>query len=451
MKFSETLPQIEPAKFSDWQAMVQKIIKTEDTSILNKRYVNEDLATNFIYFKDNELQDVFKNISQVIFDSYSANSNHRENYKENRKNELFTAIYCKQYSEKGLNQVSEVTFAIQELIAKLEKGEKQNILFKVVLREDFYLNIAKLRALRYFVCKILTEFGSKLNFIIVAESSNYNKSYSQEHNNLIRITTEALSGYLGTADVIEPSNYDRSDLSIESLSNTISQNVNRILEFESVINSTIDAANGSYFIDKLTLDFIGKVVENLENELDVNNLVSINKSIDELSLFNLKKTIVGVNKYVNNTLINSDNNFNNKDLTSLFESIQSINFKGKNTIYFAFLCNPESISDEVKFFEKLFKTLGFNLEIGTFLESQEDLINVIEFNNFENVVIFANAENQEREIKELSQTLQNRNITMVFSSNEISNLPDNVIRLDHSNLVVAMKCLLDEMNKSEAI
>lgn len=451
MKFSETLPHIEPSKFNDWQAMVQKIIKTEDTSILNKRYVNEDLTTNFIYFKDNELKDVFKNISQGIFDSYSANSNHRENYKENRKNELFTAIYCNEYSEKGLNQVSEVTIALKEFIEKLETGVKQNYLFEVVLREDFYLNIAKLRTLRYMICKLLAEFNSESNFIIVAESSNYNKSYKQEHNNLIRITTEALSGYLGAADFIEPGNYDRSNLVEESLSNTISQNVNRILEFESIINSSTDATNGSYFIDKLTLDFINKVVSNLENKEDLNTLVPMNKSVDERSLFNLKKTIVGVNKYEINTLYNPLNIYNNNDLTSFFENIQSLNSKTKHTIYFAFLCNPESISDEVKFYEKLFKILSFKVEIGSFLESIEDLQNVIEFNNFENVLIFTDATNQEREIKELIQSLQNRKITLLNTVNKITNLSENVINLDKSNLVEAMQSMFEEMNKSEAI
>lgn len=447
MKFSETLPHIEPSKFNDWQAMVQKIIKTEDTSILNKRYVNEDLTTNFIYFKDNELQDVFKNISQVIFDSYKTNSEIRNEYLENRKKEIFNAIYCNEYSEKGLNQVSEVTIALKEFIGQLETGVKQNYLFEVVLREDFYLNIAKLRTLRYLICKLLEEFNSESKFIIISKSSNYNKSYKQEHNNLIRITTEALSGYLGAADIIEQANYDRSSSNADSLSNTISQNVNKILEFETAIHSSIDATNGSYFIDKLTLDFINKVVSSLETEVDVTSVISMNKSIDENNLFNLKKTIIGVNKYSLNTLINSGNNFNHKDLTSLFENIQSLNSKVQNTIYFSFLMQAEAFAEQVKFFEKLFNSLGFKVEVGTYLESQEDLLNVIDFNNFENVLIFADSKYQDREIRELFHSLEQRNNIMLCSSNELANLPANLVIINQSSLLNAMHNMFEKMNR----
>lgn len=451
MKFSETLPQIEHANYSDWQAMVQKIIKTENTSVLNKSYVNEDLTTDFIYFKDNELQDVFKNISQVIFDSYSANSDVRKLYQDERDVGYFNALLFGLYSGFGLNQVSELVVSLQYFIKQLEIGKPENYLFEVVLREDFYLNIAKLRALRYLICKILAEFNTEAKFVIVANSFDYNKTYKQEHNNLFRITTEALSGYLGAADVIEPKNYDRSLLAAESLSNVISQNVNKILEYEIEIDCTIDATNGSYFIDKLTLDFINKVVSNLDSDMDANLVMAKDVSMDRSRLYNLKKTIVGVNKYTLNTINKPYLKWHKLDLTSVFEDIQLITSKEQITIYFAFLCNPDAISEDVKFYEKLFKTLGFKIEIGTFLESQEDLQNVIEFNNFENVFIFTDATNQEREIKELIQSLQNRKITLLFSANEITSLPEKVLQVNQSNLVIAMKSLLDEMNKSEAI
>ncbi len=447
MKFSETLPLIEPANFNEWQSLVQKSIKTEDTSILNDIYLNEKLTTDFIYFKDKNLQNYFSNISQVIFDSYTGNSELRNNYSLNRNNNLFSTIFCNQYSEKGLNQVSEVTLAIQELITNIENGEKKNFLFKVVLREDFYLNIAKLRALRYLICKVLESFASQSKFLIIAESCSYNKSYSQEHNNLIRITTEALSGNLGVADITEPSNYDRTNLSEDSLSNTISQNVNIILEFESIIKSSIDATNGSYFIDKLSFDFVNKVMSNIETKLDVEEVINRNKASDESNLFNFKKTMIGVNKYsfVNSNI--SSITFNINDLTNTLEQIQSINFKDNNSIYCAFLCNPNSVIDKVKFTEKLFKSLGFKIVVGTFLESIEDLQNVIDFNNFENIIVFTDNNNNSKEVRTFIQTLPNRKITILFPTKEFENLPENVIIFNQLFLLETMNNLLIELNR----
>jgi methylmalonyl-CoA mutase len=112
----------------------------------------------------------------------------------------------------------------------------KNINELIEIGDDFFLEIAKLKALR----------KEKPQRFIHAYIKPFTKEAYQPHGNMISSTFRALAAVLGGCDAltIESENDD-------DLGNRIAKNVSLILREESHIAKTSDATAGSYFIDSL--------------------------------------------------------------------------------------------------------------------------------------------------------------------------------------------------------
>ena len=123
------------------------------------------------------------------------------------------------------------------------------VAFSVNISHDFFLELAKLRAIRQVWNKYLvaTKAGSH-SLLIHAHSRAWSDQQFQPHENMIKSTTAALAAILGGCDALTI-DHATSDLAMTS---RVAQNVSSILREESYLSKVADPVAGSYFIENLT-------------------------------------------------------------------------------------------------------------------------------------------------------------------------------------------------------
>ena len=172
--------------------------------------------------------------------------------------------------------------------------------------------IAKLRALRTLWNKVVTAYDPDSNsspLLIHSETSPRNKSALDPYNNMLRVTTEALSAVVGGADFITVDPFDAQFREPNDFSQRISRNVQHILKHEAHLSKVNDPGAGSYYLEKLTdkiaaesWDFFrmiekeGGIVKALEGRM-VQDAIKESHDSRQTAFDTQKKSMIGVNKH----------------------------------------------------------------------------------------------------------------------------------------------------------
>lgn len=172
--------------------------------------------------------------------------------------------------------------------------------------------IAKLRALRALWNKVVTAYDPDSNgspLLIHSETSPRNKSALDPYNNMLRVTTEALSAVVGGADFITVNPFDAPFREPNDFSNRISRNVHHILRHEANLSKVTDPGAGSYYLENLTdkiakqsweffqiIEKQGGIVKALEGRI-VQDAIKDSHDKRQVSFDTQKKSMIGVNKY----------------------------------------------------------------------------------------------------------------------------------------------------------
>ena len=128
------------------------------------------------------------------------------------------------------------------------------ILFKVAIGSHYFLEIAKIRALRRLWSQLAELYDIHSECRIIAMPTLRNKDDSDSKMNIIRSSTEVMSALLGKVDQVVTIPYDstRLDGEVSDSGIRISQNQLHILEQESYWKDLPDVVSGSYYIESLT-------------------------------------------------------------------------------------------------------------------------------------------------------------------------------------------------------
>ena len=142
-----------------------------------------------------------------------------------------------------------------DLGQKLRVKQPLKLAFKLKSVENFYLNIARIKALRHIWKKLEEHSGIKYGnarfFVsVVSEKEDPNIE-------AIALTQMVASSAIAGADCIEIEDisYPESMHSI-AFSKRITRNIQHVLENESFLGQVDDASEGSYFLDDLTQKLI---------------------------------------------------------------------------------------------------------------------------------------------------------------------------------------------------
>ncbi|MBK9284780.1 MAG: hypothetical protein IPM51_10770 [Sphingobacteriaceae bacterium] len=221
------------------------------------------------------------------------------------------------YKEGGANRITELALALAHLNEYLNNIDDkilknyQKIHVQFSIDGDFFGEIAKLRAFRLLVSFLLEQYKIEIPLHMHAQTARINKSTMDANTNLLRTTTEAMSAILGGSDSISVHPYFTNTELTEEFSNRIARNQLLILKEESYLGVVSDAASGSYYLDAYTkqmAEAAWKLFQQIEKEggflkgiknNTVQDLIENDANQQLIEVNEGKKTLIGVNKYLN--------------------------------------------------------------------------------------------------------------------------------------------------------
>lgn len=234
----------------------------------------------------------------------------------------------------GANIAQELAFTLSSAVTYLDKLTDEGltveeifpkVYFSLSIGINYFLEIAKLRALRYLWEKIrlqflgfeLTQNGKsaterryeKANGYIYAHTSTFYDAATTPDTNMLRATTEAMSAVMGGCDALTVHAYDAVFQKTDEFSERIARNISVLLKGESYLDKTIDPAAGSYYLENLTLQladaawelflaieekggFMRAIAQNFIQDAIEENFQQTLKTLEEG-----KRVMVGVNKF----------------------------------------------------------------------------------------------------------------------------------------------------------
>lgn len=229
------------------------------------------------------------------------------------------------FSNGGANDVQEIAYtlsaAVAYLRALLERGltidEAANqIMFGLSAGANFFMQVAKFRAIRPIWAQIIKAFGGseKVQHIHVhARPARFFKTVYDPYVNMLRNTSEIFSAVVGGLDSFENAPFDEPIRKGDEFSRRIARNVQIILQEEFGLLQPIDPAGGSWAVETLTKQIKEKIWAEFQNIEGKGGIVAALKEgypqeqitfvlADRLkAVASRRDRIVGTNMYANMT------------------------------------------------------------------------------------------------------------------------------------------------------
>ena len=226
------------------------------------------------------------------------------------------------YHNSGANAVQELAIALALGVEHIEKLKKrqldmndfyQKIVFHFSIGNQFFMEIAKLRAFRILWINVLSAYGMRINddsITISAETSTYTKTIYEPYVNLLRAGNEAFAAVIGGVQYLHISPYNELEGHLTDFSERIARNMHHILKDEAKLDCIIDPAGGSWFIESLTneltekswqlflqIDDRGGIVKAIEDNWLQTQIDEVRMKREE-DVMNGKQILVGTNQYI---------------------------------------------------------------------------------------------------------------------------------------------------------
>lgn len=360
--------EFQAINFDDWKVGAQKTLKNVDLDNALSKHLTENISINSIY----DLDQV-----QRYFD-LDINSN-ESNYDNSISIDSITEL------------PSESDIEVAVLLDTISRNNYTKISVSVRIDSNFFLTIAKFRAIRYLLSNI-----ENLEFNIVAESSNFNKSVTDIENNLIRLTTEVMSAIIGGVDKVNIESYNSLKQN-DDFGRRITDNILVLLENESYLKHVEDPLSGSYLIENLTNEFIKSVksyndelerFENVDsrNDFIIEKCTEYNKNI-LTNLDSQKKKLVGVNIYQNKKDRIGNDTIDENRIISSFEAMKTKVDNINPKVYIANLEEQTGLQTQITI---ALNTYNIPFQISGVFELVEDAFNSIKLYDPDLVIVNGN-------------------------------------------------------------
>ena len=185
----------------------------------------------------------------------------------------------------GANAVQELAFTLASAVTYMDKltdlgltaeEVSAKLYFSISVGTNYFMEIAKLRALRYLWQKVSLLFKAggvpldslqlqnstanpqpqTVNTFIHAQTSAFYSSAITPDANMLRATTEAMSAVMGGCDALTVHAYDETLKTPDDFSERIARNISTLLKEEAHLDKAVDPAAGSYYLEHLTLQLV---------------------------------------------------------------------------------------------------------------------------------------------------------------------------------------------------
>jgi methylmalonyl-CoA mutase len=171
--------------------------------------------------------------------------------------------------ESGATAVQEVGFTLAAGIDFLAEMQSRKvdinraaacIAFSFAIGSNYFFQMATLRAFRMLWARAVESFGGTREGAkarIHARTSRWNETIYDQHVNVLRATTEAMSAIFGGADSITVAPFDECYKAPDDASRRLARNTQILLKQEALLSRVADPGGGSYCIEIIT-DFLAR-------------------------------------------------------------------------------------------------------------------------------------------------------------------------------------------------
>ena len=186
----------------------------------------------------------------------------------------------------GANSIDELSLILSSYHHHLSNGIRSAVVFSVGIGANYFVQMAKIRALHYLINKISSIHGIQHpSYRIQAHVGWVNKSLQDPYTNLLRQTSEAMSAYTGGVHglVIHPWD-EYAQEGKEDFTVRMSLNILNLLSDEGHFNWVQDPMKGSRIVEGLTNQFIVKTWKRIQNltDMDESSMIStVMRSIEK--------------------------------------------------------------------------------------------------------------------------------------------------------------------------
>lgn len=281
----------------------------DNTAAALKKYLEKHYTLSEIncsIFPETFLTEKDLQITHLLFDLFGA-----------YKNIKIIAVDILAFHNQNCSAYYEVALAMSALVEQIEavsnnsKLPSSNFVVKTGVNEDYFVQIAKLRAIRRLWNVIRKEYNSDSDLYLIIETSLTDKSISDSYNNLIRTTVEAMAAVAGGCNELIVTEFDVLFSQNKNLAERMAVNQQLILKEESYLNKMADIACGSYYIESITDAISNKALETFKQfEASGGFLKCIEKNSFNREITaqakhysdiveSKKQVIIGVNKFKN--------------------------------------------------------------------------------------------------------------------------------------------------------
>ena len=310
--------EIKCNKTTDLNKEIKRLYENEIKNLIISDYEDQFIDNSFlsqgnICFKSEKpvkYNSEFKLLIEPNLDSdepIELNKFDQENFRLNLSSEFF--------KNSGANIVQEIAFTLSvaiDYVNKFGKALFSKISFELIQGNNYFFEIAKIQALRILWSIISKKYGNQIDdCIITAKPTSKNKTTKNYNNNIIRTTSECMSGILGGCNFIKSIPYDIKFNDENEFSQRITDNQLLILKHETSIESVNNAICGSYYITYLIEKLAEKsinLIKKIENNGGYFNDKKNQIIFQEILLNNKKekeqyesgdKVLIGQNKFIN--------------------------------------------------------------------------------------------------------------------------------------------------------
>ncbi len=225
--------------------------------------------------------------------------------------------------EAGSTAVQELAFTLADGIAyvqaAVERGQEVDafaprLSFFFNSHNDFFEEIAKLRAARRIWANVMRDRFKAKNprswmLRTHVQTAGCSLTAQQPHNNVVRVTVQALAAVLGGTQSLHTNSLDETLALPSEDSARLALRTQQILGEESGVANTVDPLAGSYFVETLTnrteqaaLDYIrridemGGMIAAIEQGFPQREIAEASYRYQQ-QIDSGEKTVVGVNRY----------------------------------------------------------------------------------------------------------------------------------------------------------
>jgi len=225
-------------------------------------------------------------------------------------------IGAHRFSETGATAVQELAFALAEGVEILDHipDAAPALAFSFAIGPSYFLEIARLRAARTLWARVVESFGldpQAAGMTVHARTAHWTGSVYDAHVNLLRATTEAMAAAIGGADSIQVEPFDSAYQAPAETSVRLARNTQLILKREALLDRSVDAAGGSYYLEALT-DSVARETWTLLQQIEaaggfrkysesgaLAQAIARSRADRDTAAATRRLTIVGTNQYPN--------------------------------------------------------------------------------------------------------------------------------------------------------